>query len=207
MVDLRGEGLACYYKQPDESDLSRQRVIIATLAGFMSEKRFRREHSYPARDELGVLFSPDQREARKLLMELAGDYSSNEHRLNSQLEHLIERHWLAIEALATALLAKEPEPLKLLKSGGTWSHETTAKYVVGDEVVRILERYGIEAVCKLGLCDRTERIASNRCHHRLDVVSCLTQRKVQIYAPRGTTSKSIRCQYLGRGRAESSVCL
>ena len=46
-----------------------------------------------------------------------------------------------------ALLTKQWEPLKPLKSGCTWSHETTAKYVTGEEVVSILGRHGIAAVC------------------------------------------------------------
>jgi hypothetical protein len=151
MVDLFGDGLACYCKQPDESDVSRERVIVATWAGFRAEKRFREERSYPARSELDVIGSPDRCEALKLLKELPGDYFTNERKLDSRLEYLIERHWLPITALATALLAKDPEPLKPLKSGATWSQETstgtTARYVVGEEVVSILRRYGIAAVC------------------------------------------------------------
>jgi hypothetical protein len=73
--------------------------------------------------------------------------SSNERKLEDRLEHLIERHWLPIKALATALLAKDAEQLKPLKSGATWSHENTARYVIGEEAVSILGRYGIAAVC------------------------------------------------------------
>jgi hypothetical protein len=151
MVDLFGDGLACYCKQSDESDVSRERVIVATWAGFRAEKRFREERSYPARSELDVIGSPDRCEAVKLIKELPGDYFTNERKLDNRLEYLIERHWLPITALATALRAKDPEPLKPLKSGVTWSHETsagtTARYVVGEEVVSILRRYGIAAVC------------------------------------------------------------
>ena len=146
MVDLRGDGLACYCKQPDESDLSRERVIVATLAGLGSEKRFRAERSYPARDELELIFHPDRREARELLMKLPGAYYSNEHRLESQAECLIERHWIPIKALAAELLAKNPESVKPLKSGNLWSHENAARYVVGEEAVRVLGQYGIAAV-------------------------------------------------------------
>lgn len=147
MVDLCGDGLACYCNQPDESDVSRERVIVATWAGFRAEKRIREERSYPARDELEVIGSPDRREAVKLLKELPGDYLTNERKLDNRLEYLIERHWLPITALATALLAKDPEPLKPLKSGVPWSHENTARYLVGEEAVSILGRYGIPAVC------------------------------------------------------------
>ena len=44
---------------------------------------------------------------------------------------IVEQHWFAIKELATALLAKDWQPLKPLKSEDKWSNETTAKYVVG----------------------------------------------------------------------------
>ena len=85
-------------------------------------------------------------------MRLAGNYASNEGRLNNRLQDSIEQHWPAIEALAAALLEKDWEPLKHLKSGGLWSHEneTIAKYLEGGDVVRILKQHGIAAVCDLG---------------------------------------------------------
>ncbi len=149
MVDPFGCGLACYHNDSDESDESREQIIVATLAGFAVEELFRAERSYPARDYMDVTLSPDYVEARTLLTRLAGTYASNEARLNNRLRDLISQHCLAIEALATGLLAKDWEPLKSLKSGGRWSHEnsTTAKYVTGEEAVRILAQYGVAAVC------------------------------------------------------------
>jgi len=154
-VDASGCGLACYWKQLDASDLSRERVIVASLAGFKAEERLRKESSYPALDPLGVILSPDAREAREQILKLSAGDISNENpnsilaKLENRSECLVKVHWLAIQALATALLDKDVEPLKPLKSGGTWSreNETTAKYVKGEEVVSILERYGIAAVC------------------------------------------------------------
>ena len=160
MVDLRGEGLARYC-QPDESDPSRERVIIAMFAGFYAEKRFREERSYPAPSKDNLW---DWCEARKVLCRLScapprnsaltgEEYSKHpkvapiQCKLENRSEHLVEQNWLAIKALATALLDKEWERLKPLKSGCTWSNETTAKYVAGEEVVSILGRYGIDAVC------------------------------------------------------------
>ena len=145
MLDASGDGVAWYHKQPDGSDLSRERIIVATLAGFRAENRFREERSYRERGELEVTLSPDGREARKLLMELQGEYFSNERKQGNRLDSLIEQHWLTIKALATALLAKNPEPLQPLKSGATWSHQKTARYLVGNEVVSILVRCGIVA--------------------------------------------------------------
>ncbi len=153
-VDPRGEGLACFCKQPDGSDLSRERISIATFAGFYAERRFREACSYPAPDPVDwFLNSLDGSEARKLISEISVENLSNrsvpatQGKLQLRSEQLVEQHWLAIKALATALLAKEWEPLKPLKSGATWSLETTAKYVAGEEVVTILGRYGIAAAC------------------------------------------------------------
>ena len=42
MVDPFGWGLACYYKDRDESDQSREQIIVATLAGFAVESAFER---------------------------------------------------------------------------------------------------------------------------------------------------------------------
>jgi hypothetical protein len=148
MVDPFGWGLACYYKDRDESDQSREQIIVATLAGFAVEKRFREERSYPARDYMDVTLNRDNVEARTLLTPLAGNYASHEASLNNRLQDLIGKHWPVIEALAVELLAKEWEPLKPLKSGGKWSHEnaSTAKYVTGEEAVRILAQHRIAAV-------------------------------------------------------------
>ena len=152
MVDPSGWGLACYHDAPDENDPARERNILAVLVGFAVEKRFREDRHYPARDYMDVTFNRDNVVARTLLGRLAGDYASNNSKLRARLLHLIERHWLAIEVLATALLAKKWEPIKPLKSGGTWSHEkeSMAKYLVGEEVAKILRDSGIAAVCDPG---------------------------------------------------------
>jgi len=148
-VDASGFGLACYYSATDGDEASLERNVVATLAGFAAEERFREERSYPARDFLDVTFNSDIRIARELLAKLAGEYFANESRLANRLEQLIDRHWLAIEALATALLAKPWEPLRPLKSGGRWAHENEniAKYLSGVEVVSILSEHRILAVC------------------------------------------------------------
>jgi len=70
-----------------------------------------------------------------------------QRRLENRSEQLIEQNWLAIKALAIDLLSEDPEPVKPLKSGCTWSNESTAKYLTGEEVVSKLGRYSIAAVC------------------------------------------------------------
>jgi len=149
MVDPSGWGLACYHDAPEETDAAPERNILAVLAGFAVEKRFREEHSYPPRDNLDVAWNDDNVKARTLLGKLAGNYAANDTRLRQQLEDLIEKHWLSIDVLACALLAKIWEPIKPLKSGGKWSHpdETVAKYLSVEEVIRVLAERGIAADC------------------------------------------------------------
>jgi hypothetical protein len=158
MVDPSGWGLACYHKEPNESDQSRERIIIATLTGFKAENHFRAECSYPLRDEQAVIDSCDWNEARRLIPRFSDEYFQNENvgtilcKLEARSAQLVEQHLPAIEGLAAALLEKGWELRKPLKRGGSWSHEneSMAKYVVGEEVVRVLQRYGIAAVCDPG---------------------------------------------------------
>jgi hypothetical protein len=96
---------------------------------------------------MDVTLNRDNVVARTLLTKLAGDYWTNEFRLREQLSHFIETHWLATKTLASALLAKDWEPSRPLESGDRWASpgETMAKYLDGEEAVRILAEHGIEA--------------------------------------------------------------
>lgn len=149
MVDPSGWGLACYHDAQEETDAARERNILAVLAGFAVEKRFREEHLYTPRDPLDVIWNDDNVKARTLIGKLNGIYGLNDARLRKQLEDLIEQHWLSIGALACALLGETWEPIKPLKSGGKWSHpdETVAKYLSGEEAVRILAEQSINTNC------------------------------------------------------------
>lgn len=148
MVDASGWGLACYYDAPEDGDSARERNLRAVLAGFAMEKRYREQRHYPPREEMDLTFNRDNVVARTLLGQLAGDYWANDRRVGEQLDGLIEKHWLAIEALALALLRKNWEIIRPLNSGGQWSepNETMAKHVPGEEAGRILAEHGIEAV-------------------------------------------------------------
>jgi hypothetical protein len=112
------------------------------------EKRYREENNYPPKDTMDVAHNRDNVVARTLLGKLNGDYWVNDFRLTEQLKGLIDSHWLAIDALASALLRQNWETIKPLKSGGQWSHpnETMAKYLSGEEAARILAEHEIEAV-------------------------------------------------------------
>ena len=69
-------------------------------------------------------------------------------RLEQKSKHLVEQYWLVIEALATALLAKDPEPMRPLKTGEIWSHHPgPVRYMDGEEAVKILAQHGISAIC------------------------------------------------------------
>jgi hypothetical protein len=153
IIDRSGEGLACYFRVPDENDLSRESVVVASLAGFIAEKYFCEEQSYPPPDPQGVFQSLDLKEARNVVGRLSHEYFMNDSvttvfwKLNNQSERLVEQNWPAIQALAAAVLAKEWEPQKPLPSGCLWSSEATAKCLAGAEIVRILARFEIAAVC------------------------------------------------------------
>ncbi len=153
MVDPSGFGLACYHDAPEETDAARERNILAVLAGFAVEKRFREEHAYTPRDSMDVALNDDNVKARTLLGKLNGIYAVNDSRLRKQLNDLIEQYWCSMEALASALRGKNWEPIRPLKSGGQWSHpnETMAKYVGGEEAAQILAQQGVSAVCGTGV--------------------------------------------------------
>jgi hypothetical protein len=76
MIDPSGWGLACYHQASGESDSAREKNILAVLAGFAVEERFRRQRGYPARDSVDVIFNQDNKVARTLLGRLAGEYVS-----------------------------------------------------------------------------------------------------------------------------------
>ncbi|MFZ0913137.1 MAG: hypothetical protein WBQ76_07320 [Candidatus Korobacteraceae bacterium] len=155
MVDKGAWGLACFYKEPDESDESKESIIVATVAGYLAQKRFCEEHGYscPLPDDLEVTLSPDSKEARGIETNLSRQYLGKRtvpevHELLQQrAAELVLQHWPAIEAVAREVASKSLAPLKPLKSGTQWSDQTSARSLPGDEVVKIVERFGIKAVC------------------------------------------------------------
>jgi hypothetical protein len=72
----------------------------------------------------------------------------DEHGRQRRSQQFVAYHWLVIEALARALLAKEWGPLKPLNSGAEWSKAEQAKRLSGEEVVAELKRYDIDAICE-----------------------------------------------------------
>src|SRR5712671_5987597 len=74
MVISNGEGFCVYCTQPDESDASRESVVVSSFAGYYAAKRFCDEHSCP--DFLDPLpqISDDWKDARKIVDKLSTEY-------------------------------------------------------------------------------------------------------------------------------------
>jgi hypothetical protein len=152
-VDRNGEGLTCYCKQPEGTDASRECIIITTYAGFYAQKRYSEQYGHDVPDEMARDWSPDFREARKVGSGFSDHYRGNrglgavDAILQQRAAEMVKQHWHLIEGLAQALLAKDWEPVKALKSNGTWATAAEAKYLVGEEIVSELKRWEISAVC------------------------------------------------------------
>ena len=70
-VDPVGEGLACYWKEPEDNDSSRISVIVSTFAGFNAEKEFCQLHSLPILEDMWLILSPDWNEARQIITSIS----------------------------------------------------------------------------------------------------------------------------------------
>lgn len=149
-VDIEGNGLACYCKQPEDSDLSRERVIITSFAGFVAEKAFCGNNAYPVPDPTRSL---DWQEAAQIVDQLSNRYIANESlrtimdRLVQRSEQLVAQHWPTIGAVAASVLDKTPGKPPSLKSGGKLSDVPLARNLSGEEAVKLLEPHGIAARC------------------------------------------------------------
>jgi len=141
-VDPLGAGLACFSKQPDGSDLSRERIIVAIFAGYIAQER-----SHP--DSIWQL-DTDWQEAHTLLGEMSIESTEvTRERLLKRSRQLVNQYWLAVKALASALLARNWVPQVRLESGARWAQSTTTteKHMTAEEIINLLAHYGITAVC------------------------------------------------------------
>jgi hypothetical protein len=147
------EGLACYWKKPDDTDASRERIVVATFAGWYAQKRFCEGRSIAFAQGPYLASTSDWCEARDTLCAMSKahfserDYFAAHEFLERRSEAIVAQNWHAVETLASVVLAKEWEPLRPLKSGGKWSEHSTARYVCGEEVVSVLAGCGIQARC------------------------------------------------------------
>ncbi len=155
MVGADARGLACICKEPDGTDASRERIILAMYSGAFAQKAFCQKHGYSFPEELGVILGGDATEARGIETKFSWEYLGArsipqvDAILQQESNQLVAAHWPAIEAVAEMLATRQWESLKPLKSGGEWSKASLAKYVSGEELVQILKRFNIDAVCVL----------------------------------------------------------
>ena len=151
-VDPIGEGLACYWKDPEDNDSSRSSVIVSTFAGFNAEEEFCQLHSIPILTGIPLIWSPDWNEARRIVTRLSilspNTALTVEQSLQNHSRALVKQYWPAIQAVASRLLSKEWEPIRALKSESIWSRQTTAKYLSGEELVSLLALFDIPAICR-----------------------------------------------------------
>ncbi len=153
MVGQDAGRLACYCKQRDGTDTSVEANVLASFAGCYAENYFRSLQGYQVRDYQTIMGSLDWNEARGIEGRFSWGYLADGNiqtvhpALEAQAELIVTANWSAIAALARALLDKEWEPKKALKSGAQWSDAALAKYLLGEEIVEILGRLGIKASC------------------------------------------------------------
>jgi hypothetical protein len=156
MVDSRGDGLACYWRDPRGSDARRRGIIIATFAGYLAELRFCKDDCYQALP-FGEWFplSCDCAEAIALLNEMSvenmfhASVPATWQELQEQAKRKVDSYWPAIREVANALMAKKLEPLKSLPSGNEWSKDTVARCLQGEEISATLRAHGITTVTVL----------------------------------------------------------
>lgn len=153
MVGQDAEGLACYCKQPEDTDASVEAHVLASFAGCYAENYFRRQRGYRERDHEAITWSLDWNEARGIEGRFSWDYLADRtindvHTLlEARAEQVVAMNWSVIERLAAALLKKDWAPKKALKSRGHWSNAEFAKCLSGDEIVEILSDLGINTRC------------------------------------------------------------
>jgi hypothetical protein len=155
MVISNGNGFCVYATQPDKSDPSRESVILSSFAGYWAAQRFCNEHSCSELLDPVPQTSRDWQDARKIIGELSEEYLTEKSlmtvqlRLEQESKRLVDQYWPPIEALAMSLLAKDPEPMRPLKTGERWSNETEpVRYMEGAEAAAILVSQGIAAICE-----------------------------------------------------------
>jgi len=153
MVGQDAEGLACYCKQPNGTDVSIEANILASFAGCYAENYFRKGQGYRMRDYDVISGSLDWREARGIEGKFSWDYLAGKgirgvHEiLEVKAQELVVANWPIIEHLAVGLLKQEWEPKRALKSEAQWSKAELAKYLLGHKIVEILSDLGIAATC------------------------------------------------------------
>ena len=107
-----------------EIHASRESAIITRFSGTYAQEQFCRKRGYPLLSYFSIIWSEDWKEARGIETKLSGQYLAGRgiqavhEALEGRAQAAVAENWPAIVAVAQALLAKDPEPVKLLNSGG-----------------------------------------------------------------------------------------
>ena len=124
MIDPRGWDLACYYREPEDCDVWREAVVLASLAGFKAENELRRGSSYSLPDPADMIDSCDWREARPLVAKFSEGYfvSDNVGTLLRKCQDQAERPARAATAWNVAFLrqSSSSRPAYLLTVEPLW---------------------------------------------------------------------------------------
>jgi hypothetical protein len=110
MIGEDAKGFACYWKEPDSTDLSVEAYVLASFAGFCAEKRLRSMLGFQPREHLGVIWSTDWKEARALETKFSTPYLGDKsipamhEELEAKAGEIIAQYWPAIEKVAKILL-------------------------------------------------------------------------------------------------------
>jgi len=154
LVADNADGIAVYASIPADSNESCEAVVLASEAGWWGESRFVAER-HPELPEREPPHLEDYDLSWRAMGKLTPEYLNGQShkacylKLRDRSKHLVKQHWLAIKAVAQAVLVQEPEPIETFVALGPWTTSKGAAIRLrGDVIVEILSRHGVVAVCR-----------------------------------------------------------
>jgi hypothetical protein len=149
-LDTFGSGISYYwFRVPGDPSnapadiLERERTIMSTYAGYIAQKNF-----YADCPPAGSWFDHDQN--IKLLNEMypnREDWFAAQVKLHAETVGLVNLHWLAIEALAKALLAR-PLTERVDDPERRWSTDVVERFLDSAAIGTILRSFGLAATVR-----------------------------------------------------------
>lgn len=131
------------------SDPRRESAIRSTQAGYFAQEQYYRRffnHLPPSGS------SEDEKYINGLLEEMYSDrdqFLDSKSRLAAETQHLVQRYWQAIEAVAQTLLKKEWRSQAPPSGERRWSAQLLQKKMDGYEIVVLLKQFDLRASVKL----------------------------------------------------------
>jgi hypothetical protein len=126
------------------SEVKWEHTVVATLAGLIAQQKF-----YPECSVLGA--SDDNNLVDILVMELDSDDLFGNAAFTAQIElrreseSLVNKHWLAIEAIARELSETRETPRDFDEPELCWSESKTERRLNGARILEILAPFEIHA--------------------------------------------------------------